>query len=1059
LKEFKNIKNIKYICEYLILIISDFDSIINPNINFNNKNCIANNEKIVNLKEIVKTKKSDKNLLFKNNDKEFFNDFYLFDEKNSRRINAEKPVTNICNIKEFIEKNTDFINIRKLIKYLTKIFEIKLDLIGKKLDIFYKINNIIPEIILSNEKILKQIIFNLLSNAIKFTNRGRIGIYLDYNKEAKKLIFKIIDSGRGIEADTIKKIGQSYFKTFHNNNDFGIGMGICIVKKHVKSLKGEFIIESIINKGTTVIIELPYEIEESSKRKKESESRLSKSFKKFNSSNKLLEIKQPIFQGEIEDEIKLKSNSECGRYILTKKLHKFRNSSNIRKKRKKSIFVNTNATNCKKSFAETVNPKINFLLKDKIKNKSTLKIGMPITDENEIESSKDTFKIIYNQIENFNFNNISLNSNLNYPIISGNDIKNNRNRNFSILTNNEFPSLNTKSSTSLKSKKMLFNLSNITHSGKFLYSPIETPISNNNKNSLETEKKIAKSNNSIGANYYTKDDEKELFRIKSNLKIEEDEDENPSFSSVNSKDITYKNTSKIDNLENSVMSDFNKDEKENESYQIFEYNLKNHDNNDKNCILISEPLVKKDREERNLKSLEFVNKIEKPDYKKKEVYLMKSSSLLNNSKDETLLLDKNLINKNLNSLKSEFPQGDFYKIIKIYQIPDNKILKIEDIEKNINNETELENVLNKSNRLINNLEDTNITMKIIEGNQFNNINENQNYNVPISKFKDFIDNNINDTLNTHENQNEKRKIESNKILCIVNGLNSNNNFIPNSQEKGKETLLDTPQFSPRRIKTNNSNFSKHSSNYRLDKSGLDSYSSRFNANNKTVKYNEAFNIEISPEIESIFANPKYKVHKKNIDNKLLNVNNKIYDQIIQENNLLKSQESYLNGNREEGSPNSAENSNIQETESRISDNHKNNNILRILVVDDEKLIRRSQIKLISKYLEKNKILYEIEDCEDGIECLYKVYTNNNRGNNYDIIITDETMNFMKGTLMAKILKILMTDNVIDPLKIFMVTSYEAENYSELQGDLLEDVFTKPLSMNNIKKIFNFCEEK
>jgi len=69
------------------------------------------------------------------------------------------------------------------------------------------------------------------------------------------------------------------------------------------------------------------------------------------------------------------------------------------------------------------------------------------------------------------------------------------------------------------------------------------------------------------------------------------------------------------------------------------------------------------------------------------------------------------------------------------------------------------------------------------------------------------------------------------------------------------------------------------------------------------------------------------------------------------------------------------------------------------------------------------------------------------------------MNFMKGSFMAKIFKKLTSENVFYDIKIFMVTSYESDYFSNHQGAIFEDIITKPMSINNIDKIFNNCKNK
>jgi len=133
----------------------------------------------------------------------------------------------------------------------------------------------------------------------------------------------------------------------------------------------------------------------------------------------------------------------------------------------------------------------------------------------------------------------------------------------------------------------------------------------------------------------------------------------------------------------------------------------------------------------------------------------------------------------------------------------------------------------------------------------------------------------------------------------------------------------------------------------------------------------------------------------------------------------------------------------------------NNKCLRILLVDDESFIRRSQINVLKKYCKKEDINVSIDEASDGAECLYKIYQNNLKGSNYDLIFTDETMNFMNGLITGKIIKSLLRDNIINNnLKIIMITSYEASIIENADTNKdIDYVFSKPLSMNFIDSLF------
>lgn len=130
--------------------------------------------------------------------------------------------------------------------------------------------------------------------------------------------------------------------------------------------------------------------------------------------------------------------------------------------------------------------------------------------------------------------------------------------------------------------------------------------------------------------------------------------------------------------------------------------------------------------------------------------------------------------------------------------------------------------------------------------------------------------------------------------------------------------------------------------------------------------------------------------------------------------------------------------------------------INILLVDDEKFIRNSQSNQIKKFF-KNKKNYEyyITECSDGVECLYKIYKGIQEGIKYDYVISDESMNFLRGTLMIKLLNSLMEEKMMYKIKIFMVTSYEPWAITSTYGEICDGILTKPLSQENLSNIFEF----
>jgi len=104
----------------------------------------------------------------------------------------------------------------------------------------------------------KQIVLNLVSNAIKFTERGGT-VTVSAAVEGANLALRVIDTGVGIAADDLKRIGDPFFqagKTYQRRHE-GTGLGLSIVKTLVALHGGELTVASQLDKGTTVTVMLP----------------------------------------------------------------------------------------------------------------------------------------------------------------------------------------------------------------------------------------------------------------------------------------------------------------------------------------------------------------------------------------------------------------------------------------------------------------------------------------------------------------------------------------------------------------------------------------------------------------------------------------------------------------------------------------------------------------------------------------------------------------------------------------------------------------------------------
>jgi cell cycle sensor histidine kinase DivJ len=119
----------------------------------------------------------------------------------------------------------------------------------------------LPQIV-ADPRAFKQIILNLVSNAIKFTERGGT-VTVSAQIERGRLLLRVRDTGVGIAADDLKRIGDPFFqagKTYQRRYE-GTGLGLSIVKSLVTLHGGEMQLDSKLDEGTTVTILLPLELE------------------------------------------------------------------------------------------------------------------------------------------------------------------------------------------------------------------------------------------------------------------------------------------------------------------------------------------------------------------------------------------------------------------------------------------------------------------------------------------------------------------------------------------------------------------------------------------------------------------------------------------------------------------------------------------------------------------------------------------------------------------------------------------------------------------------------
>ncbi len=108
--------------------------------------------------------------------------------------------------------------------------------------------------ILADKNAIDRVISNLLINAVKYSSE-KSTVSLEIKNTKDNYIIAIKDQGEGISEDKQSLIFEPFYQP--ENSQFGLGMGLYIVKSIIELHKGKIVLESKLKKGSTFWISLP----------------------------------------------------------------------------------------------------------------------------------------------------------------------------------------------------------------------------------------------------------------------------------------------------------------------------------------------------------------------------------------------------------------------------------------------------------------------------------------------------------------------------------------------------------------------------------------------------------------------------------------------------------------------------------------------------------------------------------------------------------------------------------------------------------------------------------
>lgn len=204
-------------------------------------------------------------------DKEALNDYLnKIDTSSNVLLSIINNILEIARVESGNEKLIEEpYNLHTFEKTLSDMFDSQM----KEKNIDFSISTNVKNINLySDTTKLNKIFINLVSNAYKYTpSGGKIRVVVTekpYDKPGYSLFETIIiDTGIGMSKDFLPHVFDQFSRerTSTESKIIGTGLGMQIVKKYVDLMGGTINIDSMVGKGTTIIVSIPHKLSDTSK--------------------------------------------------------------------------------------------------------------------------------------------------------------------------------------------------------------------------------------------------------------------------------------------------------------------------------------------------------------------------------------------------------------------------------------------------------------------------------------------------------------------------------------------------------------------------------------------------------------------------------------------------------------------------------------------------------------------------------------------------------------------------------------------------------------------------
>jgi signal transduction histidine kinase len=166
----------------------------------------------------------------------------------------EKRIVHLLDFTKPVAFSPSPTSVRDLVEAVLRLFDEKISKQGVQLRV--DLDTCLPEGWVDASQV-EQAIIEIMANALDaMPGGGSLAVMARSRAEEgdrSAIDVTIQDSGEGIAASTLPRVGEPFFTTKAD----GTGLGLAIAKRFVEQNKGRFVISSVEDKGTVVTISLP----------------------------------------------------------------------------------------------------------------------------------------------------------------------------------------------------------------------------------------------------------------------------------------------------------------------------------------------------------------------------------------------------------------------------------------------------------------------------------------------------------------------------------------------------------------------------------------------------------------------------------------------------------------------------------------------------------------------------------------------------------------------------------------------------------------------------------